>query len=137
VLCAGGGAGARGRGGDLSCVRVCVLVCLCGNVGVWVCAHVARLRGLPRAALCRGASALQVPCSVRACTPRRCRRDYIRYADHSAAVGGVLQALLLTKTMLFVGFSLEVRGAPSCLQACPALTLLPCGPVPPGLTLFV
>lgn len=35
------------------------------------------------------------------------RRDYIRYADHSTAVGGVLQALMLTKSVLYVGFGLE------------------------------
>ena len=31
----------------------------------------------------------------------------IRYADHSTAVGGVLQALMLTKSVLYVGFGLE------------------------------
>jgi hypothetical protein len=34
------------------------------------------------------------------------RRDYIRYAERGAALGGMVQAALLTKHLLFVGFSL-------------------------------
>ena len=35
------------------------------------------------------------------------RKDYIRYAENSAALGGIVQALMMTKHMLFVGFSLQ------------------------------
>lgn len=35
------------------------------------------------------------------------RKDYIRYAETNAALGGILQALMMTKHMLFVGFSLQ------------------------------
>ena len=35
------------------------------------------------------------------------RGDYIRYAERHAALSGVCQSLLLTKHMLFVGFSLD------------------------------
>lgn len=35
------------------------------------------------------------------------RDDYMRYAAKRAALGGVVQALLITKHMLFIGFSLE------------------------------
>ena len=35
------------------------------------------------------------------------REDYMRYADRRAALAGIVQALLLTRHMLFVGFSLE------------------------------
>jgi hypothetical protein len=34
------------------------------------------------------------------------RKDYIRYADRAAALSGIVQAKLMTKHMLFVGFSL-------------------------------
>jgi len=34
------------------------------------------------------------------------RGDYLRYADRRAALAGIVQALLITRTMLFVGFSL-------------------------------
>jgi hypothetical protein len=37
------------------------------------------------------------------------RRDFIRYGDNSAALGGLLQGLMLTKFFLYIGFSLEVR----------------------------
>jgi hypothetical protein len=35
------------------------------------------------------------------------REDYLRYAERRSALGGIVQALLITKHMLFVGFSLE------------------------------
>lgn len=35
------------------------------------------------------------------------REDYIRYADRRAALGAIVQALLITRHMLFVGFSLR------------------------------
>eukprot|EP00211_Chloroparvula_japonica_P003789 CAMPEP_0119126692 /NCGR_PEP_ID=MMETSP1310-20130426/5516_1 /TAXON_ID=464262 /ORGANISM="Genus nov. species nov., Strain RCC2339" /LENGTH=776 /DNA_ID=CAMNT_0007116863 /DNA_START=162 /DNA_END=2492 /DNA_ORIENTATION=+ len=35
------------------------------------------------------------------------RSDYIRYADRRAALSGIVQSLLITKHMLFVGFSLN------------------------------
>ena len=35
------------------------------------------------------------------------REDYLRYDDRRSALGGIVQALLMTKHMLFVGFSLE------------------------------
>ncbi|MEM1347783.1 MAG: SIR2 family protein [Myxococcota bacterium] len=35
------------------------------------------------------------------------REDYMRYAERRNALAGIVQALLLTKHMLFVGFSLE------------------------------
>ena len=35
------------------------------------------------------------------------REDYLRYADRRAALGGIVQALLITRHMLFVGFSLK------------------------------
>ena len=35
------------------------------------------------------------------------REDYLRYAERRRALSGVVQALLLTKHMLFVGFSLD------------------------------
>ena len=34
------------------------------------------------------------------------RGDYLRYADRRAALAGIVQALLITREMLFVGFSL-------------------------------
>ena len=34
------------------------------------------------------------------------RTDYIRYAESNAALGGIVQALMMTKHMMFVGFSL-------------------------------
>eukprot|EP00935_MAST-01C_sp_MAST-1C-sp1_P000061 g61.t1 len=34
------------------------------------------------------------------------RKDYMRYADRAAALSGIVQAKLMTKHMLFVGFSL-------------------------------
>ncbi|MGH7194939.1 MAG: SIR2 family NAD-dependent protein deacylase, partial [Candidatus Saccharimonadales bacterium] len=34
------------------------------------------------------------------------REDYLRYADRRAALAGIVQALLITRQMLFVGFSL-------------------------------
>ncbi len=34
------------------------------------------------------------------------REDYLRYADRRAALSGIVQALLITRHMLFVGFSL-------------------------------
>jgi hypothetical protein len=34
------------------------------------------------------------------------REDYLRYAERRAALSGIVQALLITKHMLFVGFSL-------------------------------
>lgn len=34
------------------------------------------------------------------------REDYLRYADRRAALAGIVQALLITRHMLFVGFSL-------------------------------
>lgn len=34
------------------------------------------------------------------------REDYLRYADRRAALGGIVQAMLITRHMLFVGFSL-------------------------------
>jgi hypothetical protein len=35
------------------------------------------------------------------------REDYLRYVERNAALAGIVQAMLLTKHMLFVGFSLE------------------------------
>ncbi len=35
------------------------------------------------------------------------RSDYLRYADRRAALAGIVQALLITRHMLFVGFSLQ------------------------------
>jgi hypothetical protein len=35
------------------------------------------------------------------------REDYLRYEQHRAALAGIVQALLITKHMLFVGFSLN------------------------------
>jgi SIR2-like protein len=35
------------------------------------------------------------------------RGDYLRYADRRAALAGIVQALLITRDMLFVGFSLR------------------------------
>ena len=35
------------------------------------------------------------------------RRDYMRYAERNAALAGIVQAMLITRHMLFVGFSLE------------------------------
>jgi hypothetical protein len=35
------------------------------------------------------------------------REDYLRYGDRRAALGGIVQALLLTRRMLFAGFSLD------------------------------
>jgi len=35
------------------------------------------------------------------------REDYLRYADRRAALAGIVQALLITRHMLFVGFSLS------------------------------
>ncbi len=35
------------------------------------------------------------------------RSDYIRYAERRAALSGIVQALLITRHMLFVGFSLN------------------------------
>lgn len=35
------------------------------------------------------------------------REDYLRYGERRAALGGIVQALLITKHMLFVGFSLS------------------------------
>jgi SIR2-like protein len=35
------------------------------------------------------------------------RQDYLRYNDRHSALGGILQALLITREMLFVGFSLQ------------------------------
>jgi hypothetical protein len=35
------------------------------------------------------------------------RDDYLRFDAESAALGGVVQALLLTRHMLFVGYSLS------------------------------
>lgn len=35
------------------------------------------------------------------------REDYLRYAERRSALGGIVQALLITKHMLFVGFSLD------------------------------
>jgi hypothetical protein len=35
------------------------------------------------------------------------REDYIRYADRRGALAGIVQALLITRRMLFVGFSLS------------------------------
>jgi SIR2-like domain len=35
------------------------------------------------------------------------RGDYLRYADRRAALAGIVQALLITREMLFVGFSLS------------------------------
>jgi hypothetical protein len=35
------------------------------------------------------------------------RGDYLRYADRRAALAGIVQALLITRVMLFVGFSLD------------------------------
>jgi hypothetical protein len=34
------------------------------------------------------------------------REDYLRYADRRAALSGIVQAMLITRHMLFVGFSL-------------------------------
>ncbi len=34
------------------------------------------------------------------------REDYLRYADRRAALSGIVQALLITRHMLFIGFSL-------------------------------
>ncbi len=35
------------------------------------------------------------------------REDYMRYVERNAALAGIVQAMLITKNMLFVGFSLE------------------------------
>jgi hypothetical protein len=35
------------------------------------------------------------------------REDYLRYSEHRAALTGIVQALLITRHMLFVGFSLS------------------------------
>lgn len=35
------------------------------------------------------------------------RQDYVRYAERSAALAGIVQAMLITRHMLFVGFSLD------------------------------
>ncbi len=35
------------------------------------------------------------------------RQDYLRYAERSAALAGIVQAMLITRHMLFVGFSLD------------------------------
>lgn len=35
------------------------------------------------------------------------KRDYIRYSERFAALGGIVQSMLLTKHLLFVGFSLN------------------------------
>ncbi|MCA9488893.1 MAG: SIR2 family protein [Myxococcales bacterium] len=35
------------------------------------------------------------------------RRDYVRYAERNAALAGIVQAMLITRHMLFVGFSLD------------------------------
>ena len=35
------------------------------------------------------------------------KQDYIRYSDRFAALSGIVQSLLLTKHLLFVGFSLD------------------------------
>jgi hypothetical protein len=35
------------------------------------------------------------------------RRDYLRFADRKAALSGIVQALLITRHMLFVGFSTD------------------------------
>ncbi len=35
------------------------------------------------------------------------RRDYVRYAERNAALAGIVQAMLMTRHMLFVGFSLD------------------------------
>ena len=35
------------------------------------------------------------------------KQDYIRYADRYAALAGIVQSMLLTKHLLFVGFSLD------------------------------
>lgn len=35
------------------------------------------------------------------------RSDYLRYADRRAALAGIVQALLITRHMLFIGFSLN------------------------------
>jgi hypothetical protein len=35
------------------------------------------------------------------------KQDYIRYADRFAALSGIVQTMLLTRHMLFVGFSLD------------------------------
>jgi hypothetical protein len=35
------------------------------------------------------------------------RQDYLRYAERRAALAGIVQALLITRRMLFVGFSLR------------------------------
>ncbi|MBX2802387.1 MAG: SIR2 family protein [Myxococcales bacterium] len=35
------------------------------------------------------------------------RQDYLRYAERSAALAGIVQAMLITRHMLFVGFSLN------------------------------
>ena len=37
------------------------------------------------------------------------RKDYIRYARKRAVLGGVLQSTLLTKHLLYIGFSLNVN----------------------------
>lgn len=34
------------------------------------------------------------------------REDYIRYAERRAALAGIVQSLLITKHLLFIGFSL-------------------------------
>ena len=34
------------------------------------------------------------------------RQDYLRYSDTNAALAGIVQSMLITSRMLFVGFSL-------------------------------
>lgn len=50
------------------------------------------------------------------------KRDYIRYGERFAALGGIVQSMLLTKHLLFVGFSLDddnfVRIFDSVRKAC-------------------
>jgi hypothetical protein len=74
----------------------------------------ARSVGRPVAALPyqHAASARRWLLKLHGCVSRRdqivlTREDYLRYADQRAALAGIVQALLLTRHMLFVGFSLS------------------------------
>jgi len=67
------------------------------------------------------------------------REDYIRYAERRAALAGIVQALLITRHMLFVGFSLEDDNFHRIVDAVrKAIHMTPdAGRVPFGTTLML
>lgn len=79
------------------------------------------------------------------------REDYLRYADRREALAGIVQALLITRHMVFIGFSLTddnfhqivdnvrkaIRGVDSPRKATPGKEQTPTDPKPFGTALLL